>query len=425
MLFRSYGFNKSHSTAYAMVSYQTAYLKANFPTEFMAAVMTCEMSNTDKIFEYLEEARRLSIEVLPPDLNRSERKFSVEGDKIRYGLEAVKGVGGKLVDAVLESRDREGPFQSIFELCERVDSAAINKGVLESMIACGAVDCFGKRRSQLMAAVENALQRGSEARRDRKMGQVTFFDLFEGAASGSGGEAKKSLEGEYPDVPEWSEAERLSREKKALGFYLTGHPLLRWQAFVRRYATHTLAEMAKASDGAMVTIGVQVSKITKKVSKRTSEPFWIALVEDLTGSLEVFITQEHYDAFRDFLKEDELVLLRGIVRSRDTNPSMRLESMLPFGDAPAKLTEDLSFLIPLDDAGRAEDLLFRLKGLFQDHRGSCPVYLLFRGSGSDQVAVLVGQENYVAPDLELLEAADNLCGSGKVLVNRMGHRGKG
>jgi DNA polymerase-3 subunit alpha len=427
--FAGYGFNKSHSTAYALISYQTAYLKANYPTEFMAAVMTCEMSNTDKIVEYLEECRKMGIEVQPPNVNSSEKGFSVEGNRIWYGLEAVKGLGGKVVDAIIACRDRDGPIRSIFDLCERVSEQAINKSVLESLISAGGFDCFERPRSQLFAVLDSALQRGNEARKDRKSGQSTLFDLFgenfAGKSTATDGDAQRTGDPDeslYPRLDEWPESERLSREKKSLGFYLTGHPLLRWESLVKKYATHDLSDVAQLADGTAVLVGVQVTKLTKKVSKRTGEPFWIATVEDLKGSLEIFVTKELHEASKDSLQEESLLFLKGNVRWRDTTASLRLESIIPFDIAPAKLTEDLSLVIPVENSAEAEDLIFRLKAILQGHRGQCPVYLVFRNSAGERAVLLVGSENYVSADAQLLATMDDLCGSDRVLVNRMGKR---
>ncbi|HVR75410.1 MAG TPA: DNA polymerase III subunit alpha, partial [Planctomycetota bacterium] len=427
--FAGYGFNKSHSTAYALVSYQTAYLKANYATELMAAVMTCEMSNTDHIVDYLEESRRLGIETLPPHINRSEQGFAVDGGRIRYGLEAVKGLGGKVVEAVVETRDRGGPFRSIFDLCERVDGQAINKAVIENLISCGALDDFGRPRSQLLAVTENAIQRGNEARKDRRMGQATLFDLFgaEPAAGGAAGARAgtalvESGDGPYPQIEEWSDAERLSREKKSLGFYLTGHPLSRWSGLIGKFATHRISDIAGCAEGTAVLVGAQVSKVTKKVSKKTGEPFWIILIEDLKASLEVFVTRDLFEASKDLIKEESLVFLKGSVRYRDTTASFRLDTVISFAEAPRRLTEDLSLVIPVDQGLAVEDYLFRLKGLLEVHRGSVPVYLVFRNAAGERAILLVGSENFVAPDTEFFEAADRLCGQETVLVNKMGRR---
>jgi len=421
--FAGYGFNKSHSTAYALVSYQTAYLKANFPTEFMAAVMTCEMSNTDKILEYLEECRRMSIQTLPPNINRSEKGFTVEGSRIWYGLEAVKGLGGKVVDAMIEERQKNGEFRNIYELCERVDGQAVNKAVLESLVCSGAFDTFGRARAQLAQVLENAIERGAETRKDRRMGQTTLFDLFgSGEPENGNGGAKPTLEEVYPDVQEWPDSEKLSREKKALGFYLTGHPLIRWEGLVRKYGTHDSSDIATLADGTAVVLGAQIAKLTKKVSKRTGGPFWIAVAEDLKGSIEIFITQEQYESAKDSLKEENLVFLKGTIRYRDTTASLRVDAIIPFADAPAKLTEDLSLVVAADEEKAAEDLLFRLKDLFQRNRGRCPVYLVFRAAGGEKAVLQVGSEHYVAPNPDFLDAAEGLCGRERVLVNRMGRR---
>ena len=442
--FAGYGFNKSHSTAYALVSYQTAYLKANYPTEFMAGVMTCEMSNTDTIVEYLEECRRMGMETLPPHINRSEKGFSVpslpdrsDSRKIWYGLEAVKGVGGKVVEAIIACREKDGEFKSVFDICERVTEQALSKSVLELLVSCGALDCFGRKRSQLFAVIETALQRGNEARKDKRTGQATFFDLFgdslkpgstaNGTAVGKSSpeQASPGDDNEYPKIDEWSDADRLIREKKSLGFYLTGHPLLNWDGIVKKYGTCTLAEIPRLSDGSPVLVGVQISKITKKVSKKTGEPFWIATVEDLKSSLEIFVTKDLFESSRDSLLEDSLVFLKGSVKWRDTTPSLRVDSVIAFADAPRKLTEDLSIVVATDNGTEAEDLVFRLKGILSSHRGRCPVYIVFTNSAGERAVLLVGSENYVTPNTALLEAADTLVGKDRVFVNRMArHSGR-
>jgi DNA polymerase-3 subunit alpha len=437
--FAGYGFNKSHSTAYALITYQTAYLKANFPTEFMAAVMTCEMSNTDKIVEYLEEVRHLDIEVGSPDIQRSETGFTVEGRKIWYGLGAVKGIGSKAVDAMVAGRQRSGPgndqessgngqesseepYRSIFDLCERVDSQLLNKTVLESLISCGALDVFEQPRSRLHAVLESAISRGNEARKDRLAGQTSFFDLFDADATPNGDpSAEPSTVEAYPELPEWSDSERLSREKKTLGFYLSGHPLLNWKTILEQYATHTLSDIGELPDGTDVIIGTQIVKLTKKVSKRTNKPFWIALVEDLKGTLEIFVNQDKYEAAKDVFQVENLVFLTGKVRYRDTTPSLRLESALGLTDALSRLTRDLSVLIPLSDALRAEDEVFRVKDLLQQHRGSCPFYLVFRDPNGSRAILQVGDEHGVAPDADFFAGIEKICGQNRLFVNRMSH----
>jgi len=423
--FAGYGFNKSHSTAYALITYQTAYLKSNYPTEFMAAVMTCEMSNTDKIVEYLEEARKMEITINPPNLCKSERGFTVVEGEIWYGLEAIKGVGGKVVDSMVATRDEldaEGEkqsFGSIYELCERLEGNLVNKTLLESLISSGALDGFGQSRSVLHSVMETALSRGAQARKDRKAGQTSFFDLFGASGDGAADGEPAAVEESYPELPEWSEAERLSREKKTLGFYLSGHPLLRWESLMKQYAKHTLRDVSELPDGTPVRVGVQIAKLTKKVSKRTGQPFWIALVEDIRGTLELFINQDLYEKAQDVYQVDNLVFISGKVKYRDTTPSLRLEDAILMSEAPSRLTRDLSVVIPITQGSEAEDIVFRLKDLLRQHRGSCPVFLVFKNGTGERAILRVGEENFVSPDVGLLEGIEELCGRNRVYVNRM------
>jgi DNA polymerase-3 subunit alpha len=415
--FAGYGFNKSHSTAYALVSYQTAYLKANYPTEFLAAVMTCEMSNIDTMVENLGELRRLGIPVLPPDINRSQRGFSVHQDKVVYGLEAVKGIGGKTVEAIIDERQRRGEFRSIFEFCERVQSAALNKAALECLVSCGAFDSFGIARSRLHAVVDSALARGSAAQKDAQSGQLTLFELFDGGGASS---AAKPIEDHYPEIAEWSDIDKLNKEKETLGFYLSGHPLTRWQPLIERFATHRIAEIQSAKSGERAVVGVQIAKLTKKVSKRSGEPFWIAQVEDLSGSLEIFVGQKLYDAHGALLLPQNIVFLRGAISQRDTNFSINVNDVIPVEEGPKRLTENLSLIIDIDRAPHVEDLIFRLKSLLDGHRGSIPVYLVLSNQQGERVTIQVGRENFVTPAAPLFDAMDELLGRHALVVNRSG-----
>ncbi len=420
--FAAYGFNKSHSVAYGFVSYQTAYLKANYPTEFMAAVMTCEMSNTDKIVEYLEECRNhMGIEIMPPNINRSEKDFSVTDGKIWYGLEAVKGIGGKVVDHFVEARRKEGDFKSIYDICERVDGQGLSKAVLEALTSCGALDVFEKSRSQLAAVIEPAFARGAEARKDRAAGQLTFFAAF--GANDDEEEDGEAFDETYPDIPEWDEEERLSREKQTLGFYLSGHPLDRWMPLIRKFTRRTISELEGAGEGTVALLGVQISKIQKRVSKRTGNAFWIANVEDKSGSLELFIDAKLYEAYGDELVADKICFVRGKVKYRETSMNFRVEKIFPVEAALTTLTSDLSIDLDLVRHPDCEDLLFKLKQLLMAYHGRCPVYLLFRNERSERAIVQVGEEVWVRPDLELFLAVEELCGKNTILVNRMGRAG--
>ncbi len=421
VFFAGYGFNKSHSTAYAVISYQTAYLKANFPTEYMAALMTCEMSNTDKLAEYLEECRRMCIEILPPDINRSQRGFSVAlngsgAEQILYGLEAIKGLGGKAAQAIMDARQKGGAFRSIFDLCERVESGALNKTVLEALIACGAGDSLKKRRSQLWAVLEAALHRGAKYQEEQRAGQRTLFELFDPPPEEGSGSSDDSGD-TYPDLPEWPPDQRLSKEKQTLGFYLSGHPLRARLNLIQKYGTHSIAQIGGLQNSTEVLIGVLIAKFTKKVSKKSGEPFWIALVEDLEGMMEIYINPDLYEASKECLREESMVFLRGFVRFRDTTPSISVQEILPLENVSTRFTTDLSVVIHVDNDTQAEEKIFRLKGILQRHRGECPVYLVFKSSSGAQTVIQVDRENSITPDRSTLEEVEALFGPEGYWVN--------
>ena len=418
--FAAYGFNKSHSVAYGFVSYQTAWLKANYPTEFMAAVMTCEMSNTDKIVEYLEECRNnMGIEIMPPDIQKSQKHFSVSGKQIWYGLEAIKGIGGKVVDYFIAAREKEGGFKSIYHLCEVVDGQGLSKSILETLTSAGAFDSFGKRRSQIAAVVEAAIQRGTEARKDRAAGQLTFFDAFEASAT----EEDSSFDETFPDIPEWEEQELLKREKATLGFYMSGHPLDRWMPILSKFATRRITQLSESDRGSEVTLGVQISKIQKRVSKKTGSPFWIVNAEDKSGSIELFIDSKLYEQHYQMLEVDRICLVRGTVKFRETSLNFRTEKLIPVETALEAFAKNVAIEIPIRDDEDSDDLLFRLKALMIAHPGSCPVFLVFHNDRNERAIVEVDERNWVTPHLDFFSEVERLCGKNTLQVNRMGRVG--
>jgi DNA polymerase-3 subunit alpha len=417
--FAGYGFNKSHSTAYAYVTYETAYLKANYPIEFMAGVLTCEMSHVDKVVENIEECRRNDIEVLAPNINRSHRGFWVSEGKIWYGLEALKGLGGKVVEAIVEEREKNGEFQSIFEFCERVDSSTLNKSALECLVNSGAFDTFGQPRSHIFAMIESALARGQSVQKDRQAGQLTLFDLLGESSANGDGSAGSASDEQYPDLPEWPDFERLSREKQTLGFYLSGHPLSAHDTLIQHYASHTVREVETASDNHKIILAAQVSKLTKKVSKKSGNPFWIAVVEDRSGSMEIFVNQKLFDEYNELLTPQSIVMLIGSARHRDTNVSLNVKRMFLIEEAPRHLTDDLSVLIELESGPQVEDLIFKLKSVLESHRGEIPVFLVMRNENGEKVVIQVGRDSHVSADIPLFEEIDSLLGSQHYQVNRM------
>ncbi len=402
--FAKYGFNKSHSAAYALLSYQTAFLKANYPAEFMAAVLSCEMSNTDKVASYLEECRRMDISILPPDINISGDRFTVSDGKIVYALAAVKNVGLKAVREIVDRRQGLGRFSSLYELCEEVGPHVATKSVLENLTKAGAFDSICADRARVFTAVETAIARGNARNRDRASGQLTFDDLL--ASSGKAVARDES----YPEVPPWSEPQQLSFEKEVLGLYLTGHPLNKHQELVRSLTTCDLASLAAVTAGRNVVVAGQVAAVRTTTTRRGEKMAFVTL-EDLSAQAEAVLFPDPYAAHKDELEPDRLVFLRGKVESRGEGTSLIGEEVIPFDAAPQRLSRAIA--IHLDVEKTTEQMLFALKRVFADHPGACPVTLWFRRKDTAR-PVKVGNGLSVLPDSAFLQAVGGLLGDRRV-----------
>ncbi|MFQ6078173.1 MAG: DNA polymerase III subunit alpha, partial [Thermodesulfobacteriota bacterium] len=300
--FAEYGFNKSHSAAYALIAYQTAYLKAHYRLEFMAALLTCEMENTDKIVKYISECQDMGIEILPPDLNESFRDFTVIGNKIRFGLAAVKNVGSGAVDSIISEREKIGPFKDIFDFCQRVDPRKVNKRVLESLIKCGAFDFTGAHRSQMMATLNEAIEIAQLIQKERVDKQVSLFPGY------GGGEATGRGHHKLPDIEEWHENQLLSFEKETLGFYITSHPLARYEEDIKRFTKEDTVSVAQFESGREVKVCGVVSTF-KEITTRKGERMAFVTLEDLKGFIEVILFPDVFLSSRPYLKGDEPVLV--------------------------------------------------------------------------------------------------------------------
>jgi DNA polymerase-3 subunit alpha len=304
--FGEYGFNKSHSAAYALVAYQTAYLKAHYPVEFMAALLTSEKDNTDKIIRYIAACRSQGVDVLPPDINESELDFSVAGEKIRFGLGAVKNVGRKAIDAILESRT-DGPFASLEDFCHRVDLQRVNRRVMESLIKCGAFDASGVHRAQCFNGLDRAMEEAQRFHRIRATGQMSMFGP---APARPGGGALAASPG--PSVPEWDEARRLEFEKEALGFYVTGHPLARILDQVSPWVSADTETLGTVADRSQVQV-VGMARSSREVTTKKGERMGFVTLEDLKGSVEVICFPEAYRRALPLIQEDRPLCIRGVL----------------------------------------------------------------------------------------------------------------
>ncbi len=432
--FGGYAFNKAHSTGYAVVAFQTAYLKTYYPVEFMAAVMTYESGTTSKIAEYIDECRRVrqpdgsvGIPVKPPDINESDEAFTViypesRDDEetavapvstrcirghIRFGLAAISGVGHKAVQAILEARREGGRFRDIYDFCERVDLTCANKSVIEALIKAGAFDSTGAMRRALMDVLEKAIELGQEAQRDQRAGQLNMFGEFTAAAPA-------------PPPPigseEWTDAEMLAHEKAALGFYITKHPLTQHAGLIQRFATAATADLRQLGDGYRVVLGGLVSKVRSaliRTGRSQGKKLLIATIEDFVGVTEAIIFPDQLPQAQPLLKPDAVVFLEGEVDRRREEPSIRVSRVVPIDQARRLLAREV--VIRLQSTGGPVENLAEVRDLCAAHHGRCPVYFEIT-SPEGWTATVKGQDGItVDPSDELLAGLQSLLGAENVL----------
>jgi DNA polymerase-3 subunit alpha len=328
--FARYGFNKSHSAAYALVSYQTAYLKTHYPVEFMAGLMTSEMGDTDKVIKNLAECRGKEIEVLAPDINESRAHFTPVGDKIRFGLAAVKNVGEKAVEVILESRGKEGPFDSLFDFCRRVDLTAVNRRVVESLIKCGAYDSTQMSRARMLAALDEAIRIGQAFQRDSQSNQIDIFGLL-----GGDNKAAKKPGHIYPEVEEWSVQQSLAFEKEALGFYITGHPLDKYDRVIKKITSGTIAELKEKAAAGDVKMGGVVSALKLRNTKK-GDRYGSFNLEDKSGFVEVVAWPDVYRKSVELLNADDPIFVKGRMEVGEERMQIFANEIIPLAQEVSK-----------------------------------------------------------------------------------------
>ncbi len=405
--FAEYGFNKSHSAAYALLSYHTAYLKAHYPRQYMAALLTSEVNNMDKLILYSGECQAMGIEVLPPDVNESDAKFTVVGDNIRFGLAAVKNVGLGAVESILAARRDGGPFSDMHDFLERIDQFQANKKVIESLIRCGALDTLEGNRAQKLKILDRALENAVRRRQDRDRGQLSLLDAF------SSGRDKSEFNG-LPDIPEFQQSELLAMEKELLGMYVTGHPLARFEPDLKTYATHTVVQLGEIGDRSRVRVGGIISQLEEKVARRTGRKFVILQLEDLTGVAEITVYSREFEEFRPLLAVGGKVFVEGVVSSRETGRSVVASRIYPLEKASETVAEAVHLNI---QAGLAESAtLEELKNILARHPGRCPVFLDFDFSTGEKILLRAGGGTRVNPSSGLLGELERLLGKGQVFI---------
>jgi len=401
--FAEYGFAKSHSTAYALITYQTAYLKANHPLEFLAALMSADTGNDEKLARYIAHAREHKIEILPPDVNESSRDFTVVAGSIRFGLAGVKNVGEGAIEAILEARAPGGHFADLFDFCRRSDGRRVNRRVVESLVKCGAFDGLHPSRAQAWAGLDTALEAGAAAQRDREIGQASLF----GAASGGG-----RLEPVLPQVAPWTDRERLAHEKEVLGFYVTGHPLSPYAAQLSRFCD-TTAGSTEGKAGRDVLIGGVVTQL-RETRTQKGKLMGFAALEDLEGAFDLVLFPDVWGQFaavlRRAVEQGEAgsvtpLLVSGTLEGGES-PKLLVREVVELGGAEEKLSSQLRLRITAVEATR--DRLTALKDLLAAHPGPCAVQLHLLIPGESETILSFGSG--VRPSEALLEDLDGLFG---------------
>jgi DNA polymerase-3 subunit alpha len=407
--FAGYGFNKSHSAAYALLAYQTAYLKTHYPVEFMAALLTSVTGNTDDVVKYINECREMGIAVEPPDINVSDANFTPHDQAIRFGLAAVKNVGHNAIDSIVAGRKKLGKYRDIFEFAENVDLRLLNKRVLESLIKSGAMDSLG-RRAQLMAVIDRAIERAQKAQRDAESGQHGLFGVFEQEEASAPHE-------QLPNVPDWDEHQRLAAEKEILGFFITGHPLEKYRDKLMGLNALSVADISgmKASTGKDETITTAGIICNVRVLKSKKGDFYAqGALEDMSGSVDIIVFPEAYRRLQEKVKLEVPVLVKAGVRVEEgSNPKITVAEIIPLEDAKVPLPRSLRIRIPTE--GSTENTVDALHNLFTERKGEARV--LFDVERRGDFMVVMEAEGYnVHPDRNFIARVEELCGRGSVRI---------
>jgi len=411
--FAGYGFNKSHSTRYAFIAYQTAYMKAHWPVEYMAALLTYEMDNTDKVVDYIAECREMCIKVLPPDINESGVDFTPlyikqeDSQKktgvIRFGLAAVKGVGEKAVEKIIDAREKVGQFQSLFHFCENVDLRAANKQVLEALIKAGAFDKLGGNRAQMTTGLEKAMENGASLQTDKQLGQMNFFGQAEDA------DYSEDFQ-RLPHVAPWPEPQMLAYEKQVLGFYVTSNPLSHHAEIMNFYSTHNSSQLADAAQSRQIVIGGMIAKTRYNLTKsgrNAGAKMAVFTLEDLQGQVEVVMFPDVLKQFSDVLVQDAVVFVKGRLDFRREKPNIIAVELIAQEDVRAKLAAKVR--IRLDAKEVTKEKVASIRSICQHHKGRSPVCVVVT-TDKGSVSAAADRSLSVNPDVDFCRKMKQLVG---------------
>jgi len=408
--FAGYGFNKAHSVGYGIIGFRTAYLKANYPAAFMAAILSSEMGNADKLPGFIAEASEMGCPVLPPDVNKSNCRFWPEADGVRFGLAGIKNVGVGVSNAIVAERETNGPFKGLIDLCSRLDSSVTNKKSMESLIRSGAMDSFDAHRAQLFEGIEFAVARAAEKLRDKTMGQANFFDLLDGKTDEITDDEKEEL----PQTEIWAESDMLAAERELLGAYMTGHPLVQYEQVLNKYQVSSISEIYEKKPEGFVRIGGLINLMTKKMSK-DGRNWAILKLEDLEKTIEVLIFAETFEKYSYLLEADATIMISGDISARDEEPKIVAQEILPMDMVPKRYTQEVTLHIPTILA--SEDMLRKVKSILKLYPGNIPISICLMIPTGEKIFMSVEQSCYVEPMTELFSKLKHVIGEQGVFVS--------
>lgn len=423
--FAGYGFNRSHSAAYGLIAYQTAYLKAHYPAPFMAALLTSEADNTDKVMLYLRECREMGIQVLPPDIQQGARDFTLSKEGLRFGLAAVKNVGLGAIEAIIAAREAGGDFQSLEDLCQRIDSRAVNRRVVESLIKAGACDSLGESRARMVAQLEQCWGSGPKKKKEQASGQMTLFAAKPEKPEGPKSRQRASAEAPSEKKPraesapeaeatDWERKDLLRYEKEVLGFYLSGHPLDPYAKELQRYANATTQSCAAVNHGKEIRLAGTTARVKVQLTKKKAEQMAIVTLEDLYGSLEVVVYPDLFKEARPLLEGEEPLLVQGKLRANEDRISLVAEKIFTLASLPRLKHSKVHLRLLAGEANR--DTLSALRDIALVYPGACDLCLHFFFSNERQVSLEASSSLRVNPDESFLSRVEELIGSGVVFL---------
>ncbi|MDX1637920.1 MAG: OB-fold nucleic acid binding domain-containing protein, partial [Balneolaceae bacterium] len=410
--FANYGFNKSHSAAYSVVAYQTAFFKANYPAEYMAAVLSHNMGDIDKVSKFIEECYKMGIRLDPPNVNTGEGKFVARNGRIQYGLEAIKGVGSNAVEELVRERKENGEFESIFDFTRRMDLRVCNKRSLESLCQAGAFDTFNKNRRQLLENLDIIV---SYAHRMQELEASNQSDLF-GDGSGS---ASVIEEPKLEDIAPWSNIERLNKERELIGFYLSGHPLNKFREDIDIFCSHTLdpEELERLNDRTEVRVAGIITEV-KRVTDKRGRPFAFVQMEDLHGTIEVITFNDVYDSHLGMIQVDTLVVVDGHIDTRNGPTKIIANSLERIESMREKYQDKIELQLDIDTSSVTEEELQKMAGLFARHKGETNIQFKVMSREAKRPFAMHSRKFVIDPNEELLGDLKDIIGEDAVALKK-------